>query len=114
MKYKDVKAELKKLNIKFSEKIFALIGAFLFGLLIISAPLALLVNFGIFINYLHLLIFIGAILVLFIFFFIQLIYYNAISQGEIKGTYIVALGDTIIPAIILLALLLLFFHLGVI
>lgn len=114
MKYKEINEELKKLNIKFREKVFAFIGAILFSLLILSAPLALLINFGIFINYVYLLVLIGALLVIFIFFFAQVIYYNAISQGEIKGTYIVALGDTIIPAILIFGILLIVFHLGVI
>ena len=114
MNYKEINAELNKINKTTKEKIISFIFAFVLALLIISAPAALLINYAIYKNYLKLIVFIGALFILFTFFIIQIIYYTAISNGEIKGVWIVALGDTIIPAILIFAIVLLLFFFGVI
>ena len=114
MKYKEINEELNKITKTIKEKIIALIFAIFLSLLLVSAPVAILINFAIYKNYLKLIIFIGALFFLFVYFMIQNIYYTAISNGEIKGTYIVALGDTVIPSILIFGLIALLFYIGVI
>ena len=113
-KYKEINQELEKYNKSFKEKFFAFLIALLLSLLLISAPALILINLAIFRNYVKLIIFVGALFLIFVYFMIQVIYYNAITQGEVKKVWIVALGDTIIPAIIILGIVLLIFFIGVI
>jgi len=113
-KYNEVIQELEKYNRPFKEKFFAFLIALLLSLLIISAPALILINLVIFKNYLKLIIFIGALLLIFEIFLIQLIYYVAITKGEVKQLWIVALLETLLPAILVLGAILLIFFIGVI
>jgi len=114
MKYKEINEQLKLINKSSKEKIIAFIFALFLSFLIISAPAAILINLAIYRNFLKLIIFVGALFLSFAYFMIQNIYYVAISNGEIKGVWIVAFADSIIPTIIILGIILIIFEIGVI
>ena len=114
MKYKEINDELEKLNNTIKEKAISLIFSIILSILIISAPLAVLINLMIYKNYLKLIVFGIAILLIFAFFMIFNIYYVALSKGKIKKVYIVALADTIIPAIFIFGIMAIIFYIGVV
>ncbi len=114
MKYREINECLNQLNKSPKEKIIGFIVALLISIFIISAPAAILINLAIYRNYVSLLLILGVCLLMFAFFMIQTIYYKIISDGKIKGVWIVALGDTIIPSILILGILLLVLYLEVI
>lgn len=114
MKYKEINDELDKLNNTIKDKAISLIFSIILSILIISAPVAVLINLMIYKNYLKLIVFGIAILLIFAFFMIFNIYYSALSKGKIKKVYIIALGDTIIPAILILGIMALIFYIGVV
>lgn len=114
MKYKEINDELDKLNNTIKDKAISLIFSIILSILIISAPVAVLINLMIYKNYLKLIVFGIAILLIFAFFMIFNIYYYALSKGKIKKVYIIALADTIIPAILILGIMALIFYIGVV
>lgn len=114
MKYKEVEIQLDSYNRSKKEKIFSFIAALIMSLIVISAPLALLINFGIYKNYMKLIVFIAANFFIVVYFLIQYLYYKGITEGELKGIWIVCLHDTIIPAIIVYLLVLILFWIGVV
>ena len=107
MNYKEVSKKLYSYNSSKKEKIFAFIGALLLSLLVISAPLALLINFAIYVNYLKFIVFIAGNFLIVVYFLIQYLYYKAITEGEVEGIWIVCLHDSIIPLIIVYLIMLL-------
>lgn len=114
MSFKEVSEKLYSYNRSKKEKIFAFIGALLLALLVISAPLALLINFAIYINYLKLIVFVAGNFLIVVYFLIQYLYYKAITEGEVEGIWIVCLHDSIIPLVLVYLILLLLFWFGVI
>ena len=114
MKFSEVSKKLDSYNRTKKEKIFAFIIALFLSLLVISAPLALLINFSIYKNYIKLIVFIAATFLIIVYFLIQYLYYKGITEGEVEGIWIVCLHDSIIPAIIVYGIALLLFWIGVI
>jgi len=97
-KYKEVSLEIKKLNIKLSDKIKALLLSLLLSLIILIGPLILTINLFIFINYVRLLAFIVATIVFLIIFLTEHLYLKFIAEN-IKGKYILYFIDLLIPFI---------------
>ena len=114
MKFKEVSKQRDSYNKTKKEKIFAFIIALILSLLVISAPVALLINFSIYHNYLKLIVLIAATFFIVVYFLIQYLYYKGITEGEVDGIWIVCLHDSIIPAIIVYGIVLLLFWIGVI
>ena len=114
MSYKEISSQLDSYNRTKKEKIFAFIAALILALLVISAPTAIICNLGIYKNFLKLIVFIGATFLIFVFFVVQYLYYQAITEGEVKGIWIVCLADSIFPAIIIYGLILVLFFIGVV
>jgi hypothetical protein len=114
MNFKEVSRQIDSYNRTRKEKILAFICALILSLLVISAPVLLLINFGIYKNYLKLIVFIAANFFILVYFLIQYLYYNGITEGEVKGIWIVCLHDTIIPLILVYGLVIILFLVGVV
>ena len=114
MNFEEVSRQIDSYDKTRKEKVLAFVCALILSLLVISAPVLLLINFGIYKNYLKLIVFIGASFFIFVYYLIQYLYYTGITEGEVKGVWIVCVHDTIIPLIVVYGLVLVLFFIGVI
>ena len=114
MKYKEINLKLDELNSTTKEKIICFIFSLILSLVLISAPIAILINLAIYRTYLKLIIFVGALLLIFAYIMIQSLYYSSLAKGKIKGVWLVAITDSIIPSIIILGIVLFLFFIGVV
>lgn len=114
MSFKEVSLQLDSYNRTKKEKILAFIASLFLALLVMSAPIAIICNFGMYKNFLKLIVFIGSTFLIFVFFLVQYLYYQGITEGEVKGVWIVCLADSIIPAIIIYGIVLILYVIGVV
>ena len=114
MKYKEIDEKLDNFKRSLKDKIVCFIFAIFLTLLLVSAPAAILINLTIYRNYLKLIIFIGSLFLIFAYIMIQVIYYSALTKGEIKGIWLYSVTDSIIPAILILGIVLFIFFIGVV
>ena len=96
MQYKEIKNNIKELNLSKKDKIISLISAIIFSLLIILGPLTLFINLLILTDYLYLICFLIATTIAIFFYLINMFYYKFITENKIKGIYYISLINSII------------------
>jgi len=113
-KYNDILNEIKALNIPTKTKVLYYLISIGVSLLIFSGALCVLINLMIFRDMQKLLAFGIATIICLICFTIDLIYYKAITQGNVKGIRVVILTNTFVFALAIYTILIILFILGVV
>lgn len=111
--YETISVEIENLNIPFKTKALTLLVSILMTLLIVSGPIALIINLMIYVN-------LRKLLVLGLWFFLSLFvflcyyfYYTGITQKRVNRLYYIYITNTSIVSFILLAFIYILFNLGV-
>ena len=111
--YKEISDELEALEVKFIDKAIYMIGSILIGFLVISGPLAIIINLFIFIDYKPLFITSIAGLLVLLVFLINKIYLKLLTKGKIDDISVIYIQDTFIMSFFILIMLFIILELGV-
>ena len=111
--YKEISKQIDNLNVPLKKKIPTFLVSLIISLIIVILPLFTLINLFVFKDYRKIIIFGFGVIIDIVFFLTEALYYQAISKNMIKNTWIVALCDTILVAIVVLIVVLILFSIGV-
>ena len=111
--YKEISNEIEALDVKFRNKAIYMTFSIVISFLAILAPLAIIINLFIFIDYKPLLLSMIAGLLILLVFLINKIYLKLLTKGKIFDISVVYIQDTFIMGFLILIILFIILELGV-